>query len=45
MLTYQSALLFHYRSKVAEDIVQLVYTALDVPDLRFALGDERFLEL
>lgn len=44
-LTYQSALLLYYRPEIAEDIVELMDSALDVSDLGFPLGDQRLLEL
>ena len=43
-LTYQSALLLDYRPEIAEDIVELMDSALDIPDLGFPLGDQCLLE-
>lgn len=40
-----AALLMHHMRHVPKQLVQLADRLLDVPDLRLALDDQRFLEI
>ena len=43
-LTDQTTLLLYYRTQITENVVELMDSTLDFPDLGFAFCDQRLLE-